>query len=264
MHVLVLVKALLQKPHKILTKDVQGSWNISIYFPTMNHSMTSSGSRNLSLETTGHPQKICVCHRRREQVYEKVVNNSEDGDGGRKTTFRNLFQFEWQICFFLDEWSNSSSSGGGGSGGVFDVFVQLMNTDIGTDETRDVSAQKQAVHSVFSEINDLEYESTLQSLKEENNGENQSSSADQNNGCEGGHVNKQQVKQPLLDEEAQKKNQQTQQHQSRTHLHPHFSLESTKNRISKSISKLSLFSCSEKLDENEDQRPPKSPKSPRR
>lgn len=149
----------------VMTKDVNGSWNVTIYFPPGVHNDVNveQQQQQQQCENGGaanhhHSQKICVCHRRREQV----IARNDANQGGR---FHNLFQFEWQMCFFLnddndadsqedhEEDHDSESSRDSGSNGVFDVFVQLLRTDIDVQE-HDISSHRQIVSQVFATVND--------------------------------------------------------------------------------------------------------------
>jgi hypothetical protein len=90
-----------------LTKDVQGSWKVSAYFP----------SKLLNSNTLGYEDKICLCQRRREQVYRFL-----DVKSRRKP--QNLFQFEWELVIFIDL-----------DGSIYDIFVRVVDKCIELNES---------------------------------------------------------------------------------------------------------------------------------
>jgi hypothetical protein len=112
-------------------KDVQGAWKIRVYFPQV-----------LSQSDT-HEEKICLCHRRAEQVYERVADPS-----GKTIKNVLMFKFEWDFCIFYNP-----------DGSIFDLFATLnkfIDVENGTDEINKHSEDKRkdAVTHAFHDIND--------------------------------------------------------------------------------------------------------------
>jgi hypothetical protein len=145
-HVLVLLRQLLKSDY-VEFKDVQGSWRIGMFFPV------ETTDQSLS----EYNDKICICHRRREQVFDKALN-----DLG-KAYFRSLFQFEWEICVVFDQ-----------NGQVFNAFVRLLNcidnesiNSIEDDAVKmSVERKKLAVQRAFSEYNTMDYDTVMRQMKQ--------------------------------------------------------------------------------------------------
>lgn len=120
------------KKEQVLCKDVQGAWKIRIHFPT-EHS-----------DDELHCHKVCVAHRRAEQVYEKVM----DEKSGRTLKNIMLFKFEWELCFYFNT-----------DGSIYDVNARFIKI-VAEEETPDVSAlsesKKRSVANVFKKINDVD------------------------------------------------------------------------------------------------------------
>ena len=118
------------KRDNVLFKDVAGAWKIQVYFPA-----------DFS-QDDDHNHKICVVHKRSEQVYEKVVDTT-----GRTLKNVMLFQFEWQLCFFFNE-----------DGTLYDINAHYVGfqDDPQTQATHQAlcDTKKSAILAAFSTIND--------------------------------------------------------------------------------------------------------------